>query len=227
VSLSQQHTQDILYLQSRTIIPVPGTEDFIINFGSPVKSEASRTLSTGKNDEITTFMGSVIDTALQQIAEDIRTDRRSRWAGTWSNFRYYHTWYFQEPWENRGFSYKTYLLSLENNIRNYSVQFYVNINHAMTHGLTVKDLDTIRSAMKAYSNNTDVKFFNDRNYLKIDRITLVQNLDDKLRDDVANILAEMISNFTPIINNITDDKNVASQHTTFSSSVDECTPSIV
>ena len=201
-----------LYLQSTTIIPVPGTEDFTVNFGSPIKTETSMNSIAGRTDEITSYMSSTIDTTRDLLPKDLQPDHRSRWAGTWGNLRYYHVWYNHDPWRNHSCSYKTYILYQNGKINAYSVQLNLNLKDVLEHGLTNDDIATIRSAMGEYAKTHDVKVIDDHSsVLRIDHQVTVSELNDQLRDQVASILAGLISYFTPVIEKIMEEKNVTTQ----------------
>ena len=94
-----------LYIQASTIIPVPGVEDYVIGVGdSPSKSgptirrNRSSRQDKNKNDEITRFLRGVRERAIDGLPEELKPDRKSRWAGGWPEFRYYHVWYSRMPW---------------------------------------------------------------------------------------------------------------------------------
>lgn len=141
------------YLQSRTIIPVPGTEDFVIDVGLPEASKDYASRGATRSDDVSLYMASVADAADRLIDESIRPNRRSRWAGTWGNLRYYKLWYSHLPWSNHEFSYQTHIVSHSSGRREYAVKFEVNIDSALAHGLTTGDVDTLRSAVARFAGD--------------------------------------------------------------------------
>lgn len=94
-----------LYIQTSTIIPVPGVEDYVIGVGdSPSKSEPTirRTRSPrqykNKDDEVTRFLSGVREMAIDGLSDELKPDKKNRWAGERPGFRYHHVWYSRTPW---------------------------------------------------------------------------------------------------------------------------------
>lgn len=36
--------------------------------------------------------------AIDGLSDELKPDKKNRWAGRWPKFRYYHTWYSRMPW---------------------------------------------------------------------------------------------------------------------------------
>ncbi len=93
-----------LYIQANTIIPVPGVEDYVVGVGESSTgagfSPNRRGYSTNREDEVTRFLQGVSDVVLADLGEELKPDRKSRWAGGTAGWRYYHMWYSQRPWGN-------------------------------------------------------------------------------------------------------------------------------
>ena len=96
-----------LYIQTSTIIPVPGVEDYVIGVGdSPSESGPTvrRTRSPRRfkniDDEVTRFLRGVRELAVDGLPDELKPNEKNRWAGKGrrSEFRYYHTWYSRMPW---------------------------------------------------------------------------------------------------------------------------------
>ena len=94
-----------LYIQTSTIIPVPGVEDYVIGVGdSPSKSGPmirkthSPRQYKNKDDEVTRFLRGVRELAIDGLSDELKPDKKNRWAGGWPEFRYYHVWYSRMPW---------------------------------------------------------------------------------------------------------------------------------
>ena len=104
-----------LYIQTSTIIPVPGVEDYVIGVGdSPSKNGPTirRTHSPrqnkNKDDEVTRFLRGVRELAIDGLSDELKPQEKNKWAGEWSGFRYYHVWYSRMPWSR----YLVYLVRL-------------------------------------------------------------------------------------------------------------------
>lgn len=93
-----------LYIQANTIIPVPGAEDYVIGVGESSTgagfSPTRRGYNTNREDEVTRFLQGVSEVVLAGLTEELKPDRKSRWAGGNPGWRYYHMWYSQRPWGN-------------------------------------------------------------------------------------------------------------------------------
>lgn len=90
-----------LYIQTSTIIPVPGVEDYVIGVGdSPSKSGPTirRARSPRQDDEVTRFLRGVGKLAIDDLPDKLKPNKTSRWAGASPGFRYYYVWYSRLPW---------------------------------------------------------------------------------------------------------------------------------
>ncbi len=91
-----------LYIQANTIIPVPGVEGYVIGVGdssADIGSVTPRSYSN-RHDEVTRFLQRISELVLSSLPDAPKLDKKSRWAGGDSGFRYYHMWYSQPPWGN-------------------------------------------------------------------------------------------------------------------------------
>ena len=104
-----------LYVQANTIIPVPGAEAYMIGVGDSSDggsrvvqgtSSLAETFARNRNDEVTRFLREVADRAINGLPDNIKPDKRSRWAGGDAFWRYYHLWYSRPPWSNWGISFR-------------------------------------------------------------------------------------------------------------------------
>ena len=94
-----------LYIQASTIIPVPGVEDYVIGVGdslsesgSTIRRARSPRQNPNKDDEITRFLRRVGELAIDDLPDELKPNRKSRWAGAWTDYRYYNVWYSRLPW---------------------------------------------------------------------------------------------------------------------------------
>ena len=117
VTLTPYQMNGSLYIQATTIIPVPGVDKYVISIGRKPQSGSTATIASfgekltatfgqHANDEITQFLRSVGELTLRSLADGIRPDRESKWAGGNESWRYYHFWYSNSPWSNWGMSYR-------------------------------------------------------------------------------------------------------------------------
>ena len=204
----QDSDADSLYIQSTTIIPVPGEEGYVVNIGSSSQLQASgsslgdklrRTIRRNQNDEITRFLRKVGELTLQGLEGEIRPNRTSRWAGQiWVGdkiWRYYHFWYQRNPWGNWNVEYAVNLWREdEENGWGAKVEFMHYLK-----GLQEK-LTDVSVDPEQYPNPSGT-----RNGIA------VTVRSDALDNDFANRLAEVLRRFiekiTPIVEAFEEEKN--------------------
>ncbi len=124
VQLTPYHDSktDILYVQASTIIPLPGIDNYVVRIGDNAQDNGtsgggslgeklSRSFARNRNDTVTYFLRRVGDLAINELPQEIRPDKSSRWAGRHADQqgRYYHLWYSSPPWSNWGMSYQVNL----------------------------------------------------------------------------------------------------------------------
>ncbi len=194
---------DSLYLHANTIIPVPGEEEYVVQIGDrKVQNGASsfaanlrRAYQRNQDDEVTRFLSSAADLVLSSLADGLRPDRRSRWAGGWAggaDFRYYHAWYSREPWSNWGMSYRMNLYRLENE----RTPWKVNIELASFSG----ELGSKVAALKVHKDQIV-----DENRVFVTHIS--EALDDAFAETLADSLRRFVEVITPVVNEHEDERN--------------------
>ena len=110
-----------MYRRTRSL-PVPGADDYRVGIGSRQEGREERgsssfavnlkkTYDRNRNDEVTHFLRGAANLALSGLSNEIRPDKRSRWAGEWGDWRYYRVWYSRPPWGNWKLTYNFYLYS--------------------------------------------------------------------------------------------------------------------
>ena len=118
VQLTPYRDQDTgsLYLQATTLLPISDLEGLQVNIGSSPGSLGIRGGRRRNEDEITSFLRTVDQRAMEELDGNLKPDKRSRWAGlggTWGghdHHRYYHFWYSTPPWSNWDMSFQIKLL---------------------------------------------------------------------------------------------------------------------
>ena len=106
-----------LYIQANTIIPMPGAEEYSVGIGdslseddgghgSSLGSKLRRTFQRNRNDEVTPFLRRVASLTVDELPEETKPDRTSRWGVGRPDHRYYRLWYSRQPWLNRRMYYQ-------------------------------------------------------------------------------------------------------------------------
>ena len=193
-----------LYVQANPIIPVPGIDDYVVGIGdsstaqSPVGlgAKLAQTFARNRNDEVTRFLRSVADRTLESVPDHLRPEKRSRWAGQGSGFRYYHLWYARPQWGNWTMFY--YLnLHQENERASDPWLAYVGFR-----GGERIDVVTRLADVHAYD---DQSLDSQWNELWVSRRASV--LDASFADTLAITLAQFIEVVTPRADAILDESN--------------------
>ena len=198
---------DSLYIQANTIIPVPGIDEYIIKPGdmsngnppvSPRPSKLARTFARNRNDHITPFLKGVADRAISSLPNHFKPDRRSRWAGSASDFRYYHLWYSRRHWGNWSMYYTIHLYpedETESSAWRASVGFAYRRSE-------IENLESRIADLRIY----DDQWFNGRwGELLVWREG--SSLNDSFADTLADTIRRFIEVVTPRIEEIVDETN--------------------
>ncbi len=137
------------YIQSTTILPVPGIEDLLISAAQkPFKGDG---LGSGKKyDEISAYFEELYEQLKDELGSTL-PDKKSRWAGVGNNFRYFNLWYQNNDfWDNWGLSYRMWLYDNHSEYKsNMVIRLEGNSNHLLSKGLTESALQNIKIKLKA------------------------------------------------------------------------------
>ncbi len=184
---------DSLYIQANTIIPVAGEEDYVVGIGGKAQPAAKMRRSfPNRRDEITSFARKVGGLTLERLQNEIRPDKRSRWAEGTPDFRDYRFWYSRAHWAKADLYYAITFRPVEGNPdqRRVNVRFRDNLN------LTSAALEGIH--LDKDQENDDIGIF-------------IRMGSDSLNESFANRIAEMLCHFikkiTPIVDSLEEEDN--------------------
>ena len=190
-----------LYVQANTIIPVPGIEDYVIGVGDssdgdrPVvrgSSSLAQTIARHRGDEVTRFLSEVADRAIDGLPNNLKPDKRSRWAGGDAFWRYYHLWYSRPPWSNWGVSFRIDLW---------------RGNEADSWTSSSVSFKTIPKGLEQRISKVDLhdgqKVEEDGIMVLLSTISLKGDSDDTL----ATILRRFIEEITPLVDEFENERN--------------------
>ena len=193
-----------LYLQSTTIIPVPGEEDYAVQIGNRQLQRSSGsfaerlqgTYDRNRSDDVTRFLRSAADLAFSALPEQVRPDKRSRWAGGWAggayDHRYYRAWYSRAPWSNWGMSYSMNLYRLDNG----PVPWKVNVEFGYFSG-------ELREKVAALDVHKDQNWEEDRVFVT----HTSEALDEEFANTLTGSLGRFIKVITPIVDKHEEERN--------------------
>jgi hypothetical protein len=189
--------RDSYYLQSNTILPLPGEEDLIIKAsGRPEKNSISGFGPIKKADEITNFFEGVKSILFEKIDRKLIPDKTSRWAGVGNNFRYYHFWYDDSLWENWGLSYRVWVFDEDfvKKERRGKIGIFIECNtkYLFKNGIT----ETIMKEIQVFLKSIIVSEFRLselKNSFILEKYLSNDGLSDNLKNQVAIDLETLIS----------------------------------
>ena len=190
-----------LYVQANTIIPVPGAEAYMIGVGDSSDggsrvvqgtSSLAETFARNRNDEVTRFLREVADRAINGLPDNIKPDKRSRWAGGHSTWRYYHLWYSRPPWSNWGISFRVDLWrgNETDSWTSSSVSFRNSPNG-------------LEERIRSLKLHDEQKLEEDGIVVPLGTISLGGDFDDK----IATILRRFIEEISPLVDDFENERN--------------------
>ena len=198
---------DSLYVQANTIIPVPGVDDYVVGISDrpdeirPLVSKGAKvaqTIARNKNDEVSVFLRDISDRVANSLPDQLKPERKSRWAGTSKNFRYYKMWYSRPYWGNDKLAFMVNLYS-ENEER--PVTWRANL------GLRYRDsgIENLEDRI-AHIHVYEDQWLND----PWDELLVTRRgnaLDDSFAYTLAKTLGRFIEIVTPKIEEIIDESD--------------------
>ena len=189
---------DSLYLQATTIIPVPGMEDYVVGIGGNSKHTASlkRTAQRNRDDEITAFARKVGQLALQGLPDNVRPNKRSRWAEGSPDVRHYRFWYSRDPWRKADLYY--------------AITFRPVVGEPEHRWVNVRFRDDQELTKRAHRDGSCENLAGHKPI--VDGMGVyVEMRNDTLNNEFAGKIAEMLRQFiqkiTPLVDNLEDENN--------------------
>lgn len=185
------------YIQSNTILPVPGIDDLIISASEKNYESLGSSGPVKKNDEITKFCNEVFDTLKNDLGENL-PEKKSRWAGVGNKFRYFHLWYLtNDYWDNWGMSYRIWIYQNHpENGNDVGILFEFNKRHLLSNGFDESNLNELEKFIKDYAKKNDYSYY-ERNIAQgIEKIVKYQ------QTEIIKALKELILGTYPNLKNI-------------------------
>jgi hypothetical protein len=197
----QDESVNALYLQSTTIIPLPGEEEYTVQVGSkkiPVGSSTlgeklTRTFARNRSDDVTRFFRRVRELVLSNVTGSAKPDKHSRWAGDSGYYRYYKFWFKRSPWQNWGFAYAANLYSGDNGTAEWralvGLEFW-NASPALRtriEGLNVHENQNLNEHSLMVAHTSD-------------------DLNDEFADSIAETFRRCIESITPVVDTFMEEE---------------------
>ncbi len=146
------------YIQSNTILPVPGVDDLIISAAEKKIGGHGSVGPVKKNDQISKDCDYIYNELKELLGKDT-PDKRSRWAGIGNKMRYFHMWYTKPYWDNWGMSYRIWFYEDHPSYGNdVSITFECSKKHLLNNGIDESNLDELLKYMMDLSAKHDYKY---------------------------------------------------------------------
>ena len=155
-------------------------------------SSLAETFARNRNDEVTRFLREVADRAINGLPDNIKPDKRSRWAGGDAFSRYYHLWYSRPPWSNWGASFRVDLW------RGNETDSWTSSSVSFRNSP-----GGLEERISNVSLHDEQKVEEDGIVVPLGTISLGGDFDDK----IATILRRFIEEITPIVNDFENERN--------------------
>ena len=129
-------------------------------------------------------------------AETSRPNRRSKWAGVFSDGRYYKIWYSNSPWENHAFSYQMHLYT-DGGERGLGVKFFFWVKEAQGKGLTEGQIAELAETMRVHAEREGFEYKSSDQFYSMEK--LFNPSAEMCCKDAAQCLTELIETITPAV----------------------------
>ncbi|MCJ7790795.1 MAG: hypothetical protein MUP49_00010, partial [Dehalococcoidia bacterium] len=189
--------KETYYLQSNTILPLLGIDEYLIRPFSGKANTEKRGHGSRNDDEVTRFFEYLRD---QLIRDDMQTKnfRRptnySRWAGSGDKFRYYHFWFNQGLWDNWNQSYRVWLYDDSEQNRDYrnKARVFLEIRKSFLqeNGVTEKQIGDLESKLASiFEKDSGFSFRTDNACIQVERLLENSGLSDSLRKELLDTIS--------------------------------------
>lgn len=189
----------LCYLLANTILPVPGTESYEIR-ASVGNQQITIEAGSGprrSNDPETQILSGIAVAAINELSPGTsRPNRRSKWAGIFTDGRYYKMWYSSSPWENHAFSYQMHLYT-DGGDRGLGVKFFFWIKEAKDKGLTAGQISVLAEKMRVYAQREGFEYNYSDQFYSMEKF--FNPSEETSRKEAAQCLKELMEAITPAV----------------------------
>ena len=192
--------KETYYLQSNTILPLPGIDDYLIRPSSGKARTGKPGQGSRNDDEVTRFFETMRDELIngdKVIINAKKPTRYSRWAGSDYRFRYYHFWFDEGLWDNWNLSYRVWLYNdkvQDKNLKNKAVVFLeIRKGHLLQNGVTERQISELKTKLKNIIGSDSEFTFRDENVvIRVEQLLEYQGLTDSLKDRLLATISGLI-----------------------------------
>lgn len=198
-----------LYLQTNTIIPLPGAEQYTVQLGGSgnganggssgpsVQRRRSRSRSERQNDEISIFCRKVAELAKESLSDELMPNVDRGWAMGGDQVRYFPIWYSRYPWDTDGRKYQLHLYQRERDIR-VVVNFELSKNRLRAPlNYSTTEIDALAERLNGLAMPDGTVIQDTNTWLRPQITCTATALDDAFAQTVADALRSLIKVCTP------------------------------
>ncbi len=224
IQLTPYQDGGVLYVQSNTIIPLPGADDYAVGIGESTRgtdgeqrsnfaSNLKKTFDRNRNDELSKFCKeSLKSLVLNGLSPAVKPDIISRWAGGNPQLRYYHFWYSQQPpWGNWELFYRVNFSPMTEEDKSY---WLANIGVECIVANAVHRFDISQTEMQNLTDMLNVakvcegqQFSYDGRVLSLTTEHKSDLLDRQFAKDIADTVRLFVEVITPEIEDFVNSRN--------------------
>ena len=218
-----QDTQtNTLYLQTNTIIPVPGAEKYTVQIGGSrsdrgdgdsgpaLQRRRSSNRAERENDVISRFCRRVDELAKEDLPDKLHLGENHRWARGTGN-RWFCMWYSRYPWSAGNINYVLHLD--QNNSENgfeVAVNFEIRKRYLREQlGYSETQIDALTDVLRKSQMHDQVELEDTRTYLRPKVALTAKSLDDEYAGKVVDVLRQFIEVGTPAFEHFEIQRNIA------------------
>lgn len=203
--------KETYYLQTNTILPLPGIDEYLIRPFSGKASTGKSGQGSRNDDEVTRFFEKLRDDLVRSNSVNNNPNnpmKYSRWAGSNYRFRYYHFWFREGAWDNWNLSYRVWLyndLTQQVNYRNRAVVFLeIKKSHLLQSGVTEKQIADLEYKLRnLFEANKEFSFRAEGECIRVERTLEYPGLTDSFRNELLETTSTLMSETFDIINEAT------------------------
>ena len=196
------------YLSANTILPVPGSETYEI---SAMVGDRQITIESGggprrSNDRETEILSGIAVTAINALLPGTtKPNRRSKWAGTFADGRYYKIWYNNAPWENHAFSYQLHIYT-DRGAQGLGVMFFFWTKDAKNKGISDSQIALLAEKMKDYAAREGFEYKGSDEFYRLEKY--FNQTEESGQGEATKCLQGLIELITPIVESFNDSAGV-------------------
>ena len=150
----------------------------------------------------TQILSGIAAVAISELSNETnKPNRRSKWAGTFANWRYYKVWYDSTPWENHAFSYQLHIYNNRGD-KGLGVMFFFWISTAKNKSLTDEQIAKLAEKMRVYAESEGCYFGSGGEYYLIEKS--FNPAEESEKTAATNCLKNLIETFTPFVEKLNE-----------------------